>query len=285
MRALAEFVMRGRTQAIAVAALAVSTQLLAVIGVAVVGLVTLRRGAKDGAVIMAWAQLPALLYAVLFADISGVMALFGVTAAALLLRSSRSWPMALLFAVGAGVITALLFDTVAAAYVQQWLASVQQLFAEFSKQNPAGAAQIPPMSATLVSGALGWGTCCSVVVSLVLARWWQSMLYNPGGFRSEFHALRLPPAMALGLLAAAIGITAIGGDYAFWALIFTVPLGIAGLALVHGVVGRMQWGRGALVGVYLALLLIGWAKFILLLMALVDSFVNIRARLKPRTSN
>jgi hypothetical protein len=183
------------------------------------------------------------------------------------------------------VISALLFETVAASYVQQWLGSVQQLFGEFAKQNPAGAAQLPTMSVSMVSGALGWGTCSSVVVGLVLARWWQATLYNPGGFRSEFHELRLPPVMALGLLAAAIGITAIGGDYAFWALIFTVPLGIAGLALVHGVVGRMQWGRGALVGVYLALLLIGWAKFILLLMALVDSFVNIRARLKPRTSN
>ena len=285
MRALAEFVMRGRTQAIAVAALAVSTQLLAIIGVAVVGLVTLRRGARDGAIVMVWAQLPALLYAVLFADVSAVMALLGVTAAAAMLRSSRSWPVALLVAVGAGVISALLFETVAASYVQQWLGSVQQLFGEFAKQNPAGAAQLPAMSASMVSGALGWGTCSSVVVSLVLARWWQAQLYNPGGFRSEFHELRLPPVMALGLLAAAIGITAIGGDYAFWALIFTVPLGIAGLALVHGVVGRMQWGRGALVGVYLALLLIGWAKFILLLMALVDSFVNIRARLKPRTSN
>src|SRR5690606_26006821 len=112
MRALAEFVMRGRTQAIAVAALAVSTQLLAIIGVAVVGLVTLRRGARDGAIVMVWAQLPALLYAVLFADVSAVMALLGVTAAAAMLRSSRSWPVALLVAVGAGVISALLFETV-----------------------------------------------------------------------------------------------------------------------------------------------------------------------------
>ncbi len=285
MRALAEFVMRGRTQAIAVAALAVSTQLLAIIGVAVVGLVTLRRGARDGAIVMVWAQLPALLYAVLFADVSAVMALLGVTAAAAMLRSSRSWPVALLVAVGAGVISALLFETVAASYVQQWLGSVQQLFGEFAKQNPAGAAQLPTMSASMVSGALGWGTCSSVVVGLVLARWWQATLYNPGGFRSEFHELRLPPVMALGLLAAAIGIAAMGGDYAFWALIFTVPLGIAGLALVHGVVGRMQLGRGVLVAVYLTLLLIGWAKFILLLLALVDSFVNIRARLKPRASN
>src|SRR5690606_24929440 len=222
MRALAEFVMRGRTQAIAVAALAVSTQLLAIIGVAVGGLVTLRRGARDGAIVLVWAQLPALLYAVLFADVSGVMALLGVTAAAAMLRSSRSWPVALLVAVGAGVISALLFETVAASYVQQWLGSVQQLFGELAKQNPAGASQWPPIGASMVSAALAWGSCSSVVASLVRARWWQTPLYSPGGCRSEFHELPLPPVRALGFLAAAIGIAANGVDYASWALIFTV---------------------------------------------------------------
>ena len=285
MRALAEFVMRGRAQAIAVAALAVSSQLLAIIGVAVVALVTLRRGAKDGLIVMAWAQLPALLFAVLYADISSVMVLIGVTLAALILRATQSWPQALLMAVGVGVIAALLFSTVAGSYVVQWMASANQVFAELNRHGQQGGGQLPQLSALMVSGALGWGACSYVVLSLLLARWWQAMLYNPGGFRSEFHQLRLPPAMALGLLAAVVGVGSIGGDYAFWAMIFTVPLALAGLALVHGVVGSRRLGRGVLIAVYLALLLIGWLKFALLVLALIDSFVNFRARITPRASD
>jgi hypothetical protein len=285
MRALAEFVMRGRTQAIGVAALAVSSQLLAVIGVAVVALVALRRGPRDGLIVMGWAMLPAVIYAALFADASGVLVLPGTAFAALLLRSSRSWPLALLVAVATGVLVAVAFSTVAGSYVEQWVASAEELFRNLQQQNPQAAAQFPPMRAPMVSGALGWGACGYVVLSLLLARWWQAMLYNPGGFRSEFHALRLPPAMAVGLLAAVIGIGSVGGDYAFWAMMFTVPLGIAGLALAHGAVAKLGLGKGVLVGVYLALLFIAWAKFILLLLALADSFVNFRARIKPRASD
>jgi hypothetical protein len=285
MRALAEFVMRGRTQAIAVAALAVSSQLLAIIGIAVVGLVTLRRGAKDGLIVMAWAQLPALIFAVLFADVSGVMALAGVTIAALLLRSTRAWSQALLIAVAAGLLAALLFSSVAAGYVDQWIVSVNQVFAELNQRSQPNGPPLPQMQAATVSGALGWGVCCSVVLSLLLARWWQATLYNPGGFRDEFHQLRLPPAVATSLLAVSVAIVALGGDYAFWATIFTVPLGIAGLALVHGAASLKGLGRWVLVVVYLALLLIAWFKFVLLLFALADSFVNFRARITKRTSN
>lgn len=285
MRALAEFVMRGRTQAIAVAALAVSSQLLAIVGVAVVGLVTLRRGAKDGLIVMAWAQLPALLFAVMFADVGNVIALIGVTVAALVLRATQRWPLALLIAVAAGVTAAILFSTVAVGYVQQWIASANQVFADLARRSQQGAVQLPQLGPTMVSGALGWGVSGYVVLSLLLARWWQALLYNPGGFRSEFHQLRLPPVMAVGLMVAAIGVASMGGEYLFWTVIFTMPLGIAALALVHGVVGSKGLGRSVLIATYLLLLLVGWFKLVLLLLALIDSFVNFRARITPRASN
>jgi len=285
MRALAEFVMRGRTQAIAVATLAVSSQLLAIVGVAVVGLVTLRRGAKDGLIVMMWAQLPALLFALMFADISNVLALIGIVVAALILRTTRRWPLALMVAVVAGVIAAMLFNTAATGYVQQWIVSANEVFADLSRRGQQGAVQLPQLSSTLVSGALGWGVSGYVVLSLLLARWWQALLYNPGGFRSEFHQLRLPPVLALGLTAAAIGVSSSGGEYLLWAVIFTMPLGIAGLALVHGVVGSKGFGRGALIATYLLLLLVAWFKLVLLLLALIDSFVNFRARITPRASS
>jgi hypothetical protein len=51
------------------------------------------------------------------------------------------------------------------------------------------------------------------------------------------------------------------------------------------VVGLKGWGRFVLVAVYVAWLLIDWAKAALLLLALVDSGWNFRARLAKRPSN
>src|SRR5690606_23988565 len=39
------------------------------------------------------------------------------------------------------------------------------------------------------------------LLCLMLGRYWQSVLYNPGGFGLEFRALRLSPPLAFGLLA------------------------------------------------------------------------------------
>lgn len=55
MRALAEFIMRGRPQACLVALVGVIVPL---IGPASVGLVTLRKGSFEGALVALWATLP-----------------------------------------------------------------------------------------------------------------------------------------------------------------------------------------------------------------------------------
>jgi len=50
---------------------------------------------------------------------------------------------------------------------------------------------------------------------LMLARWWQAVLYNPGGFQQEFHQFKLQPAIAMMLmvlfLAASAGVTVLTG--------------------------------------------------------------------------
>ena len=293
MRALAEFVMRGRTQAIAVATLAVASQFLVLIGVAIVGLVTLRRGPSNGLVILAWTLLPALAVALFGSDIGPALALIGATLAAQVLRSTQSWPLALLVAVGIGLLTAVLFQTVAHGYVEQWSTMFNQLVDRLSQGAADGSAatnsadkggvQFQRLSAAQISGVLGWGTVSSITAGLLLARWWQAKLYNPGGFRSEFHQLRLPLPIAAALLVCGLGVTAIGPDYEYWSWLFAVPLFVAGLALVHGAIGIKKLGRGVLIAVYVALLLIGWMKLVLLLLALLDSGWNFRARLVSRT--
>lgn len=279
MRALAEFVMRGRTQAIAVAALGVATLMFAWVSAAVVGLVTLRRGPRDGLAVLAWALLPALGIAMFGADIGPAMALIGTALVALVLRLTRSWPLALVASVLMGLLTALLLHTVASSYVEQLLVTFNQFLAELNQRSGPTGTQVMKMSAAQVCGLLGFGTVSSTLSGLLLARWWQAMLYNPGGFRSEFHQLRLPVVVAVSLIVAGLAISSLGPEYRFWALMCAMPLVVAGFALVHGVVGLRGWGRGALVAFYIGWLLIDWVKAGLLLLALIDSGLNFRARL------
>jgi len=55
MRALAEFIMKGRLQAVAVAGLGVGTLMFAWVGVAAAALVMLRKGLSEGAYVVFWA--------------------------------------------------------------------------------------------------------------------------------------------------------------------------------------------------------------------------------------
>ncbi len=59
MRALAEFIMRGRAQACAVGLLG---NLFPFVSPATIGLVTLRKGSGEGLLVALWAVLPLIVY-------------------------------------------------------------------------------------------------------------------------------------------------------------------------------------------------------------------------------
>ena len=73
---------------------------------------------------------------------------------------------------------------------------------------PAQLAQLESMKeaiAPMISTFMVSGYVINLTVALLLARWWQSALFNPGGFKAEFLTLRLPEKLLaptlLGLIA------------------------------------------------------------------------------------
>jgi len=115
---------------------------------------------------------------------------------------------------------------------------------------------------------------------LMVARWWQALLYNPGGFQQEFHQLRLQPRVAGLLMAlfvlASMGVTVLSG----WVLYFVLPLFFAGLALVHGLIGMKKLSRLWLLAFYMLMLNPLLAQ-LLTVAALIDSFYDFRRRVTP----
>lgn len=137
---------------------------------------------------------------------------------------------------------------------------------------------LPRPTPLQVAGMLGAANGLLSVVCLLLARWWQAALYNPGGFGVEFRALYYPPAAAAAMLLGALALVGMGLEYRPWAVIVTLPLMFAGLGLLHAWVRRRGRGRGLLVGFYLAWMLFDLVKLAVVGVALADSWLRWRQR-------
>jgi hypothetical protein len=282
MRALADYVMRGRTQAALVAAFTIGSVLLAWIGAAVVALVTLRKGSSEGSQVLLWALIPALVLA-MWGDTGPVTTLIGVALAAMVLRNSASWSFALVAATASGLITGFLLLSLGHGYLEEILGLFTEVIEQINSQAvEQGQGPIGVPSAAVIAGLLGLSNAFTVVMCLILGRWWQSMLYNPGGFKLEFHQLRLPPMLTILLITVGLLLAAMGPDYVLWASIPAVPLAFAGLGLVHGLVAKRKQKGNVLVFFYIALFLLHPLKALLIVAAVIDSWVNFRARIAAR---
>ncbi len=125
---------------------------------------------------------------------------------------------------------------------------------------------------------LGLVNAMGSMLCLLLARWWQAALYNPGGFGQEFKALRLPPPVTLVLVVPALALAVSGIDYRTWAVIFALPFTFAGLALVHARAALRGQGSGWLTGFYLMWLFFDPVKLVVVFVAIADSWLNFRQR-------
>ena len=285
MRALAEYVMRGRVQAIFVAALASTTVLFAWAGAAVVALVILRQGLKEGFNVLLWALLPSVVMAAI-GDTGPLSTMLGTALMATVLRVTASWPLALMASAFSGVLTGLALMLFGQAYIEEILRMTGEFFAQMQNQAAQGQQQVtlPTPTAAQILGLLGLGNAITTSLCLILARWWQALLYNPGGFREEFHKLRLTPPMTVLLLVLGIALSSLGADYRFWALIFAVPFVFAGFALVHGFAALKGLSGHWLGMFYFTWFVLDPLKALLLLVVVVDSWFDLRGRLASKQS-
>jgi len=296
MRIIAEFIMRGRVQASVVA---LAGNLVPLVSPATVGLVTLRRGLQDGLLVLLWACLP-LVATLYFASASSLVvmtSLVGMVAvlvAAEVLKGTASWQWTLVATLGlcSALMLALasLFPeqgAVVAREVQEVvvsLASTERL--ETVAASPfyvlmaitAVSLGIEEVALAFVLGFLSWLTVMNVIASLLVSRWWQAILFNPGGFQREFHGLRLGIAVASGLMGAVVFCYLASVQYMAWASMLGMPLLLAGIGLMHHLVRFLGLGTFWLVVMYTGLVLIGPLSMVLIVVGFLDSFLDFRTR-------
>jgi hypothetical protein len=280
MRRLAEFIMRGRTQALIVSCLSAGTVFFFWLGAAAVALVTLRKGIAEGLQILVWAILPAVAVLYFGKEFAPLTALIGSFVCAAILRQMVSWPPALLGASLCGLATGAVLLLFAGDYIAMIKQVVDDIFVQWQAQMAEQGNSLPlsPPTVEFIVGVFALVNALTVVVCVVLARYWQAMLYNPGGFREEFRAIRLPVTLALPLGTVALACLLQGGAWIPWAYLAAVPLLVAGISLVHGMVALKQWKFHWLVLFYGLLVLINPVKELVILAGLVDSWANFRKR-------
>ncbi len=283
MRALADFIMRGRMQAIVVVAGSAALPMLFWLCAAAGSLVLLRRGLNDALGVLVWAVLPALAWWY-FGDPRTLLVLLGSFGLALLLRNRSSWPRVMLCSVGLGVLYAWALGVVFGEPIAALATELQKVLPDMlseayqqlsvEEQTRLGALLIP-----VLTGLLAALLQIVTLLSLMLGRYWQASLYNPGGFGLEFRALRFTPLPAMVLLAGMLLGPSLGIQMAMLAPLCSVPLVFAGIALVHGLVAKNRMSRFWLVGLYVTLVLFMQLIYPLLaVMAIVDSLFDFRGR-------
>ncbi|MCP5348449.1 MAG: hypothetical protein R3F41_05910 [Gammaproteobacteria bacterium] len=275
MRSLAEFIMKGRGQAILAVVLTGAIPLIYFVSPVIVGLVLLRKGLREAFLVLPWAMLALSFWTVYPSmameeplNLLPYLLLLSVVAMALVLRTSQSWQLTVLLA----VVVGLLFEgylRIQPVAVDALLSQLDQLFEQSGIIEPVDRGYLIAWIATIQT--------LMAVLLLIWARWLQAMLYNPGGFREEFHQLRIERKAALPLvLLLLLSGTGVGLPEA-WFAYFALPFLFSGTALVHATVALRQMSPLWLVAFYAVFSVI---VRLLVLLAVIDSWYDFRKRMR-----
>ena len=284
MRVVANFIMRGRTQALLVVVGAMVLPLLFWLGAAGAALIALRRGWADALSVAGWALIPGVMWWYL-GDPWIASVLLATLGLAAVLRQTNQWLSVMLASVLVGACFAVIAQTVLGSSINELLRGADSplpamLEQAFSTLESAEREQIEAMLQPIFIGVLAAFLQTVVLGSLMLARYWQAALYNPEGFGREFRAFRLPLGIMAALLAGVLFAPYLGASFAALVPICSVPLAFAGLALMHGLAKQGRVKHFWLVGVYVLLILLPQVMYpALMVLAVVDSVFDLRGRL------
>jgi uncharacterized protein YybS (DUF2232 family) len=257
---------------------------------ATVALVTLRLGAREGIIIILGTAVVVILVALLgirnpIPALALILAIWlPVWLCAQILRLTRSQGMML---VAIGILAGLFAISLRGlmgdvhAWWRAWLGNVLE-------HSPIQDTQVltPAMldqAALMMNGLMAAAISLSLIMTLLIARWWQAIVYNPGGFQTEFQALRLPRLLAIPMLVALLLVTIQWPKGSGYGLIMDLVFVAStlyvfqGLAVIHHRIRAHNQSTAWLVALYLLVFLLPHYMYLLLVMTgLMDSFIDFR---------
>jgi hypothetical protein len=298
MKSFAAFVMRTPSMAaimVAVTAtvallLPPATSLISFLSGASLSLVTLRLGPKTGLLVMGLATLVMAMLAMVFLGtaslaIAMVCALWApLWFLSVILRLTVSLPFVVMSTLGLVSFCVGMTHWMIGDQASWWRTFLIDTYERIGPEPGPELIQLIEGLSQVMTGLVAAAMLMTLIGNLLLARWWQSLLYNPGGFAEEFLVLRLHPAVgaaALGAMALTqfgpTSLESLGIDLVF---VMMSTFFITGLAVVHGLNANFGEQPGWLIGVYmLTFIFPSQMMTILAATGLADTWVDLRKRI------
>jgi len=297
MKALGNYILGGKLQAAGIISLLTIMSLLVpplsyILSGTPLSLITLRKGSHDG--------MQVLLGLVVLTSVFGYFTNLGFIVGAAfavgvwlpvwlcssVLRATESQGMAIMAVAGVGLMFVMftsLFSDELIAWWQSWVnAFVEQ---NFSATEADQMQELFNVTLPLIHGIIASGIIISLVMTVLLARWWQSRLFNPGGFRDEFQQMLLPKWLTIVTFLCLLVSLVDSGNIA-WLLrnilvVLIVVHMFQGISSVHRVVFNRKLSRGWLFAMYSFLIFLPQMALFVACIGMVDVWRRNRAALPP----
>jgi hypothetical protein len=291
---MGNYILSGRLQAIVATTLSALISMLVLpfaylISGSVIGLITLRKGATIG---MQTLVASLLVWYVFFAVASLPQQVCIAFALAIWLPVWLA-SMALRLSEEQGVLICvaglLVISLIIAAYItigdvanwwQQWF--VLMLEEAMPVERLDQYKEILEAGAKMINSMMAMAFMLNIILAVFCARWWQSRLFNPGGFKKEFYRLRLPAAILP--VSAVVMLLVFLPDDPWQSMLrdITVILMfvylIQGISSVHRNVDKFKLSTAWLVSMYCLLVLMPQMGLLIACLGMTDVYINWRRK-------
>ncbi len=291
---LARLILKGPSQAALVAAT------LAMLGVlfapaiwlsaAAIALVVLVKDGRQALIVMAVATVGAMLFAgLIFA--SPLMVVYFLLAAWLPAWIAASILRTASMAASLQVIAGFSLAAIIGVYSffpemgEIWREPLDLLVEQIMQQSQGEISlqvlqEVEETAIRMIPGFLAASVLFGTMISLFLARWWQAMILNPGGFAKEFQALNLGKTTAMIAVAVVIAVALVGSELWYAMLLIVLALySTQGMSILHAVFKGRQLNRVWLYLIYLVMFFSPEVAAMLILVGIADAWIDFRGRL------
>ena len=303
LRRFTDFILQGRLNAMAVAFLLSFIPVIgASVSILVATFITLRKSVLEGALVLAASIIPFfIMYAgaqvsekqLLIVGMGTIITINVLTwLLALVLQRFANWSLVIEIALIAGIVLVCGIHLVY-PHIQDWWSV--QLTAYFNRTAsllteimPAASTSTEKISADMIANMKRYMTgfivaaiMFNALLQLAIARWWQAVMFNPGGLQKELHHIRLSYLTVI--LFIIVSIMAYLGSVIGMDLmpVLIAAVAGAGLSLIHRVALANKNGWLILIVVYLGILFVFPLGILLVAMVgLFDSLLDLRKRLR-----
>lgn len=299
LRKVTDFILQSRSRAFGVAFVCAYLPLLGSISILVAGLVTLRKGVWEGAWILFAATVPFFLSYAMAAPSPDQVEMAQIALAALvvsnvlvwlyavILRQYNNWSLVLELSVLLSVVIIGIVHLVNPDIQVWWGAKLTTYFTKATTEmsglpNTDIKMQLQALDIIkpFATGLVILSIVLNGLLQLLLARWWEVIMFAPGTLRRELYQIRF--GYVVGALFVAILLLSLWGNATaldmkpvFYGLFF-----IAGISLAHCLLAQARYGWFWLMFVYIALIvLFPKSTMIVAIFALLDVLLDFRRRL------